>query len=242
MQDKFTGDIGDYAKYSLLRALSDGFNLGIAWYLYPDEKETKDGRYIDYLDNPQKWQHPDPETFDTLRKIVKSGKRNVATVETSGILSNVKFSRRILDFQGCNPSEQKKWRFDWFTKTLSDLEHCDLIFADPDNGLKRQETFRPGQRKHGKSISVCEVRALSNNGRRPVVIYHHNSHRKGGHDAEVQHWQRQLGRGTCAVRWRYISPRTFFILNCYKILAERAKRWSESWRDPKVAFEIYPAP
>lgn len=38
MQDKFVGDIGDYAKYGLPRALSNNGEkwLGVAWYLHPD--------------------------------------------------------------------------------------------------------------------------------------------------------------------------------------------------------------
>ena len=33
MQDRYTGDIGDFAKYGLLRALEAGHRLGVAWYL-----------------------------------------------------------------------------------------------------------------------------------------------------------------------------------------------------------------
>lgn len=239
MQDRYTGDIGDYAKYSLLRALSDGFNLGVAWYLFPDETGTGDGQHIEYIDCPSRWRRQDPVTFDALRRIIKSENRNVAAIESSGILGNCKFSGRKLDFQGAKRSDQAQWRLDWFAGTLSDLEQCNLIFADPDNGLKSQTTFSPGQRKHGKSISMSEVRALSNNGR-PAIIYHHNSFFGGGHDAEVRHWQRQLGKRTCAVRWRYVSPRTFFLLNCTRSLAARAKSWTERWNDRRVIFETCP--
>ena len=33
MQNRYVGDIGDYVKYGLLRALADGRQLGVAWYL-----------------------------------------------------------------------------------------------------------------------------------------------------------------------------------------------------------------
>ena len=58
--------------------------------------------------------------------------------------------------------------------SLERLKDCDLVFADPDNVLKKRETFRPGQRKQAKSISECEVRTLAYGGR-PVVIYHHDT-------------------------------------------------------------------
>ena len=54
MQNRYTGDIGDFAKYGLLRALSKGKRLGVAWYLYPDEEDNTDGRHIDYLQQPEK--------------------------------------------------------------------------------------------------------------------------------------------------------------------------------------------
>ena len=49
MQDRYTGDICDYAKDGLLRALGDGHRLGIAWYLYPNESHNADGKHTAYL-------------------------------------------------------------------------------------------------------------------------------------------------------------------------------------------------
>ena len=49
MQNRYTGDIGDYVKYGLLRTLSDGQRLGMAWYLFPDEDHDRDGHHGDYL-------------------------------------------------------------------------------------------------------------------------------------------------------------------------------------------------
>lgn len=69
MQNRYTGDIGDFAKYGLLRALSRGRQLGVAWYLYPDEAHTADGKHIQYLDNPGKWRTLDPVLFDGLDMI-----------------------------------------------------------------------------------------------------------------------------------------------------------------------------
>ena len=240
MQNRYTGDIGDFAKYSLLRALSCGSKLGVAWYLFPDEEEKKDGRHTDYLCNEKKWRDFDRETFDHLKKIVTSGHRSVRAVESSDLLADAVFSGRNLDFHGCKLHEQGAWRMKWFRKTRRDLEDCDLVFADPDNGLIEQESFRPGHRRHGKGIPECEIAALSEGGR-SVILYHHNSRRKGGHAGEIWHWQRRLeerlGSRTCAVRWRFMSPRTFFIVNCDGELERRARKWCSRWEDDdKVLF------
>lgn len=38
MQDRYVGDIGDFGKYGLLRALcAHDLSLGVVWYLVPDE-------------------------------------------------------------------------------------------------------------------------------------------------------------------------------------------------------------
>ena len=236
VQDKYVGDIGDYAKFSLLRALSCDRRLGLSWYLFPDEGNN-DGRHIDYLGQHTKWRHFDEQTFETLKDIVSTGKRCVSEIEQSDLLpdATVFWSCR-LDFQGCARSDQKEWRNNWFMNSLERLKDCDLVFADPDNGIKRRETFRPGQRKHAKSIPECEARTLADGGR-PVVIYHHNTRYRCGHDAEIRHWQKRLGEKTCAVRWRHRSPRTFFILNCTDRLAQRAEQWCEKWESPNVCFE-----
>lgn len=52
MQDKYFGDIGDFAKYGLLRAVVAGdpqLRLGVLWYRVPDENLNRDGRHIEYL-------------------------------------------------------------------------------------------------------------------------------------------------------------------------------------------------
>lgn len=43
MQDRYTGDIGDFAKYGLLRYILDrvDMTLGINWYLVPDEAHNE---------------------------------------------------------------------------------------------------------------------------------------------------------------------------------------------------------
>lgn len=235
MQDKYVGDIGDFAKYSLLRSLSYDIKLGVSWYLISDE-ENNDGRHIDYLKCPEKWRRFDETTYDVLQDVVESDKRRVCEIENRNLLPGTTFFSRRLDFQGCRRSKQAEWRKAWFSDSVECLKDCGLIFVDPDNGLRRSDTFRPGQRKHAKSISEAEAQTLAI-GERPVVIYHHNTRFPGGHDAEVHYWQKRLGERTCAaVRWRKVSARTFFILNCTNELAQRAEDWCKRWDTSRVAL------
>ena len=46
MQNRYTGDIGDFGKLGLLRVLQDaGFSIGVNWYLTPDENHNQDGKH-----------------------------------------------------------------------------------------------------------------------------------------------------------------------------------------------------
>jgi hypothetical protein len=60
MQNRYVGDIGNYLKLGILRALSPGHRLGVAWWLYPDESHNRDGRHIGYLQRSDRWRHFDP--------------------------------------------------------------------------------------------------------------------------------------------------------------------------------------
>ena len=47
MQNRYTGDIGDFAKYGLLRAIRGRMRLGVAWYLHPGAGPDGDGGHVD---------------------------------------------------------------------------------------------------------------------------------------------------------------------------------------------------
>ena len=138
MQDRYTGDIGDYIKYALLRALSPSLKLGVAWYLHPDEDHNPDGKYVQYLNDPQRWRHFDPELFDALKRIAASD-RSVSAIADSGLI-DAKFSAHPLNNGAHHHSVRAKSCKECFSRVQSDLTRCDLVFADPDNGLIDDET------------------------------------------------------------------------------------------------------
>jgi hypothetical protein len=96
MQNRYVGDIGDYLKLGILRALSPGYHVGIAWWLYPDETHNRDGRHIDYLNRPERWRHFDPDLFDALAKVVSSGQRDVQALEAANLLPGAIFASEVI--------------------------------------------------------------------------------------------------------------------------------------------------
>ena len=97
MQDRYTGDIGDFAKYGLLRAIARGRRLGVAWYLNSDGGPAGDGRHVNYLWE-KGWRELDPELFESLKKLVRDDSRSVRAVQDSGLLGDCVFAEDSVDF------------------------------------------------------------------------------------------------------------------------------------------------
>lgn len=232
MQDRYAGDIGDYVKLSLLRYLGRGQRLGVAWYLHPDEGHNSDGKHVSYLHEPGKWRDLDPTLFDTLEQIVRNNnRRSVEALQRAEILEAT-FAKEPIKTEQLEAQKRSEWRSDWFARVLDRLSGCDLIFADPDNGLVDDKPDRRKQKKFGKQLPLCEVMELAES--RSAIVYHHNTRRKGGHDAEVEHWLDLLGPNSLAVRANAYSPRTFFIVNPSPLIKQRAGEFCERWSRHKV--------
>lgn len=233
MQNQYVGDIGDFAKYGLLKALGKGQKLGVAWYLFPDEPRKTDGKYIDYLNHPDEWQDLDPVLFDRLRKIVQHGPREVQQIEISGLLGNAAFSNEPLTFEG-KPDERATQRAKWFQGVLTDLDDCTLVFADPDNGLCEDRIYAAADRKSWKRMPMSEAHVLAAG--RTGILYHHNTRMKGGHLKEIQYWLTQLGVDALALYWRRFSNRTFFIIHPTSEIKRRVQKFATKW---SPHFELY---
>jgi hypothetical protein len=230
MQNRYVGDIGDYVKLAILRALCPGRRLGVAWWLFPDSGPPGDGRHIAYLDAPARWRHLDPTLFDALADVVRSDCRQVAALETANLLpGSVYFSEMLRS--GATARETRTQREKWFARCQAELQACDLVFLDPDNGLETSR-FSPGARSAGKSVSLAELSALRQSGR-TLVAYHHHTRRAGGHIAELEYWAARLR--ACgfdrvdAIRASPYSPRAFFLLDADDTIRGRAAAFAQQW-------------
>jgi hypothetical protein len=230
MQNRYTGDLGDYLKLGILRSLSPGHRLGVAWWLYPDESHNKHGRQIDYLSRPQQWRQFDPALFDALGQIVSSGRRDVRALEAAKLLPGAIFASEVFATNG-PIALRRQARHEWFEIVQKTLEGTDLVFVDPDNGLE-PAGFSHGSTKAGKSITLSELRELTMPGR-SLIVYHHHTRRAGGHHAEIEHWAgrlRECGFATVdALRARPFSPRVLFLLDGPADVRQRAQQIALDW-------------
>jgi uncharacterized protein YcgL (UPF0745 family) len=166
MKDQYFGDINDYRKYGLIRAIigTSRLRVLVAWMLTHDDGSA-DGKFVSYLKQPHKWYRYDPILFEGLQGLLANGhQRQVSLIENTGLLSNAEyFSVHVPD----SASD----RNEWFTLLSEQARKSDLVFIDPDNGLEIKS--RPYGRKNSSKFSYWrEVQALWISGK-SLLIYQH---------------------------------------------------------------------
>ncbi len=227
MQDRYTGDVGDFGKYGLLRRLrgdgADRLRLGVLWYRTGDEivsaDPVNDGKHVAYLrpKNERSFRPCDPLLYDGLREIVNRRDRRVGAVAQSGLLGHdTRFHDAYVPgpaadvFGEARAAPRRRWADD----AGRAVEGCDLVFLDPDNGLEAGK-MPITRAKAPKYAYLEEVEALFGRGQ-SLVIYHHLG-RHGTHAEQIDHWRDCLRRrlapaGIFALRFRRGTARAFFVL------------------------------
>ncbi len=234
MQDQYVGDVGDFGKYGLLRAItqpsitktggSETLSLGVVWYRHPDE-QNNDGSKINYLGTSKQanFRSCDPELYDCLAKIVRydpctktaKGNRKISRIENSKTLgSKTRFWGKTC------PSGDPVARKKWHRETLENLKKCDLVFLDPDNGLSLK---CDQQSVSGKHAYLAEVLSFVSQGN-AVIFYHHPDRRKNtltdksSHDRQIEDLAKYIARKldnnhhVSAFRYRRGTSRAFFVI------------------------------
>lgn len=172
MQDRYAGDIGDFGKFGLLKALQkQGFKIGINWYrTEPPESEKKadgsfkqkDGRYKTG-DIPEELKKCDPALAQKLAKIADDeAHRSIAALERAKLVPDAVYYHEPISVAQRN---------EWHQKAIQALSGADLIFLDPDNGLL-VDSVKPGTARSVKYAFYDEV-AEYINADKSVVIYNH---------------------------------------------------------------------
>jgi hypothetical protein len=244
VQDRYVGDIGDFGKYGLLKALcADDLFLGVVWYLVPDEGgdgNDGNGAHVGYLDptptNLRRFRRCDPALYDALGEIVRNGVRSVRSVGEQAILPpGTVFYERPLSFDGMpgiGPAATEArldHRNDWVQEALEATQGCDLVFADPDNGL---ESGTPRHQRKGPKFAYFDELAPCVRRGQSLVVYHH-LHRSYPTREQVRERLAQVGERLgepFALLFKRGSPRAFFVVpseSRREVLSKRARRFME---------------
>lgn len=165
MKDQYVGDINDYVKYSVLRALGEAHttSLLVCWMLTADDGGT-DGRRTVYLRDRDRYRPVDPALFDSLEELVSCGKRSTTAIETLGVLPDATFFRRRLE-------DAQRTRQDFLTALWREATGHRVVFFDPDNGLSVGSVApgRAGSRRYVFCSDLAPLRQLD----AAAVIYQH---------------------------------------------------------------------
>lgn len=129
MKDQYVGDINDYVKYSLLRALqyARSGRLLVCWMRTPNDTRG-DGRLTDYLGAPDRYRSIDPVLFDALHCLVRDGRRCLPAVEEAELIPRANYFGALLG----DGAASREGFLDGLHEAIADE---DLVFFDPDNGL-----------------------------------------------------------------------------------------------------------
>jgi hypothetical protein len=181
VRHNFVNDIGDYAKYALLRALcANGeatIRLGVIWYLTDHAEQNGDGRKRAHL-SEDGWGDLDPDLLERMRLIegtlASQDELNVSLIEASGILPpDTAYFSEAMPRAERSVHQRVSARMAWFGRAQEKVAHCNLVFLDPDNGLEVRSApiTSPLATKYA---TVSEIEALLENGT-GIVLYQHGS-------------------------------------------------------------------
>jgi hypothetical protein len=227
MKNQYFGDVNDYRKYGLLRLLTgqSGLSAAVCWMLTPDDGRS-DGRFTEYLQQPERWRAYDPALFDTLREMVaQPGGRDIALAGEAGLLPATRFFVRTL-------RDDLQSRSRYFEVFWEVAQGCDLIFFDPDNGLEVRS--RPlGRKDSSRYLYWAELEQAFSRGY-SVLVYQH--FRREKRDAFVERMAREMWQRTGAARvYSFRTARVVFFLlpsDRQRAAFERVvSRLPETWGD-----------
>ncbi len=252
MRHAYVGDVGDFGKYGLLRAIAKGKNnprLGIVWYLSDAEEANNDGRHDGYL-KPQTqiakdiFRSCDIELFDFLKSCREKKHLHLSLIEQSSVLpENTLFFTEPLPhaLRGISLTNSWQIRKYWAEKAVLAVADADCVFVDPDNGLlfaDDQDIAAPTRqlgRPSWKHAYWHEIRDYLQRGI-DVIAYHHLN-RRGSHLSQIETLLSQIanrGYKAIAIRFRRGSGRTFLLIPSRKSRYSRfnavAKEYTKIWK------------
>ena len=172
MQDRYAGDIGDFGKFGLLKALqAQGLTIGVNWYWVPtpESELNPDGSYKQKDGKhpiPKKYRECDEGLAAKLTEIADPDNqdRSVHALENANLVPGaVYFREQVPIFD----------REDWQHRAMETLKDADVVFLDPDNGLLVKSVKKESDRsvKYVYYEEVCNY--LNQAHPQSVLVYNH---------------------------------------------------------------------
>ena len=185
MKNQYFGDIGDYGKYGLLRFLAgNGISIAVNWYLTKDD-ESNDGSIRGYLAK-EKNRLYDPDLFDVLKRMCAQNRKDVCDFAALGMIPGARYFGKTVEpvLSILTFSEKRAAREKWHLEALAGCDGAELVFLDPDNGLR---VGRPTAKKDAmKFVYSAEAADYYERGQ-DVVYYCHKGRRTDAQWEKAKH-------------------------------------------------------
>ncbi|MBN1423985.1 hypothetical protein JXA88_05445 [Candidatus Fermentibacteria bacterium] len=226
MKDQYAGDINDFHKYGLLRALilPGGIRCGVWWMLTPDDGRS-DGALVGYLARPARYAVLDPELFGLMGTLVENGRRSVAAVEGSEILPGAAFDAAMVPVAA-------EARHCAFQKTLARFPDADLVFFDPDMGIE-VPSIRHGSLRSRQYVYWSEIVETVDRDHSALVFqYFPRRPRRDFIGHTLEEFACRVPTASLSATW---TPRVAFFLAAtpaHAALGSRLDSFSHSWGLP----------
>jgi hypothetical protein len=197
MKNQYFGDVNDFRKYGLLRALTGcidsqqnkkiDLTLAVCWMLTPDDN-TSHGNRTDYLKLPLPniYSNLDYNLFNYFCKldIISGNNRDVKKAQNEMCLP----ISSLFYYQHVPPDKNDRAQF--FNKFMKQAERFDIIFYDPDNGIN-VKTHHYGTMYSTKYLYWCELFHSYSNGH-SIILYQHFGMQPGGRDLFIENMANDL--------------------------------------------------
>jgi hypothetical protein len=223
MQDRYSGDVGDFAKLGLLRqliqpcCLGSPLRIGVLWYLTENESGNLDGKHTSYLRDDMLGSC-DPELREALRAIITAEDRRVKRLQD--LLAPDRssfFSERLPSANGLHEGSLCRMaaRRQWFSEALKATSTADLVFMDPDNGLE-VNSVPFSSAKANKYVYEHELKAVVARSQSVLLYQHHN--RQLPAEKQVRFTMERLraivqdGQPVIGITFRKGSIRSFYLI------------------------------
>ncbi len=252
MQDKYVGDVGDFAKFRLLRHLFaqggafETKTLAQIWYWHCGENErNNDGAITDYFDRIAGC---DTILQERLYRLVRNDERRVEALEKMRLLERARY------FYEKVPKAFED-RVRWMRRAVAFAEGAHAVAVAPDNGmaLRCDRTRRNmsllsyddfGRKANAhKYIFAEEIRCFYTlPGVEWVMLYQHLG-RCMSHEEQAFAIEEMLKRRyphVSIVKHRPYSPRLFCFLAKNEVIAEQLRyRLRLLARDEPMQWKLY---
>lgn len=235
VQDRYVGDIGDFANHGLLRTICGtpearvaGLKLGvIEYYNKPTTTDSKkgDGSKIEYLkvsnNNASAYRDCAEDLYDKIQKRV--GKSLVCKTE---LKIDPDKAREILPVDERYHCELvlPYQRGAWIKSAINKIDDANIVFVNPDTGIatpimnKKAKDF-PNRKRETQHIYIDELQEISDAGK-SIIIYQHKPRDLRNEDRaewtkETANILRQELKFVChgwAFWWHPLVPRVYFIV------------------------------